>query len=116
IQDDYLDAFGNTEKFGKQIGGDILANKKTFLLIKAFELGNEQQKNTILSLLEEQNPKEKISGMLTLYGECGVQQWAEEKKRGYIQQAKADISRVKVAEERKEELKKLMHRLFNREN
>jgi len=116
IQDDYLDAFGNTEKFGKQIGGDILANKKTFLLIKAFELGNEQQKNTILSLLEEQNPKEKISGMLTLYGECGVQKWAEEKKQGYIQQAKADISRVKVAEERKEELKKLMHRLFNREN
>jgi geranylgeranyl diphosphate synthase type II len=49
IQDDYLDAFGDPKKFGKQVGGDIIANKKTFLLIHALDVANEAQKNELNS-------------------------------------------------------------------
>ena len=57
MQDDYLDAFGDPEKFGKQVGGDIIANKKTFLLIHALETASVQQKQQLQILLngEAQN-------------------------------------------------------------
>ena len=51
LKDDLLDVYGDQDKFGKQVGGDIIANKKTFLLIKALELANDSQKTALLQLL-----------------------------------------------------------------
>ena len=56
IQDDYLDSFGDPLRFGKRIGGDILMNKKTYLLLKALEMGDAAMKDEILHWLEEKNP------------------------------------------------------------
>jgi geranylgeranyl diphosphate synthase type II len=58
VQDDYLDAFGDPEKFGKDIGGDIRQNKKTFLLIHALEAASNEQRNDLLQLMKE-NPIDK---------------------------------------------------------
>ncbi len=116
IQDDYLDAFGNPEKFGKQIGGDIQSNKKTFLLIKAFQEANSAEKKEMIALLNGQNNKNKISQMLTIFKACEVDYWAEKKKESFIQMAEEDLQQVEVGEDKKGELQKLMHRLLHREN
>ena len=71
IQDDYLDAFGDPEKFGKQIGGDILSNKKTFLLLHAIEVATANQKKEIDTLIST-NPTDKVEKMLTIYKDCKV--------------------------------------------
>jgi len=71
VQDDYLDAFGDPEKFGKQVGGDILANKKTFLLIHAFEVATEARKKELQKLLNN-NSADKIEKVLQIFHECKV--------------------------------------------
>ncbi|MCW3123614.1 MAG: polyprenyl synthetase family protein, partial [Flavipsychrobacter sp.] len=71
LQDDYLDAFGDAGKLGKQNGGDIIANKKTYLLIKARENANEQQQKEIDNLLQ-QDANNKVAAMLALYTATGA--------------------------------------------
>ncbi|GAB4457199.1 MAG: polyprenyl synthetase family protein [Bacteroidales bacterium] len=74
LQDDYLDVYGDTKVFGKKIGGDIVSNKKTYLLISALNLANENQRNNLLHLLNEcQDREEKINKVTLLYNEMGVQ-------------------------------------------
>lgn len=75
IMDDYLDTFGD-DTFGKRIGGDILLNKKTFLLISALQNANAKQKERISSLFEESDEEIKISGFQDIYREIGVGQMA----------------------------------------
>ncbi|MHB1922768.1 MAG: polyprenyl synthetase family protein, partial [Chitinophagaceae bacterium] len=84
IQDDLLDAFGNPEIFGKQPGGDILENKKTFLLLKAFDLSDQEQKSHIKFLIKK-NPANKVEQMLEIFSACQVQQWAQQEKIKYAQ-------------------------------
>lgn len=71
IMDDYLDTFGD-ENFGKRIGGDILLNKKTFLLVNALQMANSEQKNTISELFKETNEEKKITAFQALYRELGI--------------------------------------------
>ncbi|HOU99283.1 MAG TPA: polyprenyl synthetase family protein [Bacteroidales bacterium] len=74
LQDDYLDVYGDTKVFGKKIGGDIVANKKTYLLISALNLANENQRKSLLHLLNHAHDRdEKISKVTFLYNEMGVQ-------------------------------------------
>lgn len=75
IMDDYLDTFGD-DTFGKRIGGDILLNKKTFLLINAMQHANADQKARITELFNETDEEAKISGFQTIYKEIGVVQIA----------------------------------------
>src|SRR5689334_7730029 len=86
VQDDYLDAFGDPEKFGKQVGGDILANKKTFLLIHAMETASSQQKFRLRQLLRGNDPK-KVEEVIGIFRECGVDEWANELKEKFIREA-----------------------------
>ncbi len=116
IQDDYLDAFGNPEKFGKLAGGDILSNKKTFLLIKAYELANATQKAGILALLDCNQPERKISEMLQIYKDCHIDQWAREQKEEYIFQARKELEQINVLSARKQRLEELVEMLLNRES
>ncbi len=115
VQDDYLDAFGNPEKFGKQVGGDILANKKTFLLIHALETVSPQQKQHLEVLLngEAQN---KVQDVIQIFKQCKVGEWATELKEKYIAEAFAHLEDIAVLSKRKEPLKQLVLFLMQREH
>lgn len=115
IQDDYLDAFGNPEKFGKQKGGDIKANKKTFLLIHALQTASEAQKEELQQLLQN-DATDKVEGVLSIFKTCGVDQWAQELKDKYIEEAYIHLEDIAVLSKRKEPLKQLALFLTQREH
>lgn len=114
LQDDYLDAFGDPARFGKQVGGDILANKKTFLLIHALETASSTQHAQILELLHT-NPEDKVARMLELFRACGVDAWAMELKNRYLDEALAHLNDIAVLSGRKEPLKELAQFLVQRQ-
>jgi geranylgeranyl diphosphate synthase type II len=115
VQDDYLDAFGDPEKFGKQVGGDIKANKKTFLLIHAFETASEVQKEELHSLLKG-NEDNKVIRVLSIFKDCGIDEWARELKEKYMQQAFEHLEDIAVLSKRKEPLKQLALYLTQRQH
>lgn len=114
VQDDYLDAFGDADKFGKQIGGDILANKKTFLLIHALENSNAVQRTKLNDLLHSDGP-DKVAEMLTLYRDTGVDAWATKLKDNYLQQALKHLDDLAVLSIRKKPLQELSAYLIQRQ-
>jgi len=114
VQDDYLDAFGDPEKFGKQVGGDIMANKKTFLLIHAMETANPTQKAELERLLKT-DESAKVEKVLNLFKECGIDAWARELKEKYIQEAAKHMEDIAVLSVRKKPLLELMHYLVQRD-
>jgi geranylgeranyl diphosphate synthase type II len=115
VQDDYLDAFGSPEKFGKQVGGDIKANKKTFLLIHALETASCSQKEKLVELLKS-NSEDKVEQVLAIFRECKVDEWATELKEKYLQESLLHLDQISVKAERKEPLKKLALYLIEREH
>lgn len=114
IQDDYLDAFGDPEKFGKEPGGDIRQNKKTFLLLYALEVANAQQKQELLHLMQE-NPANKVEKVLAIFRECNVDSWARELKQSYLDKAYQQLEAVAVTATRKAPLLELADFLVARE-
>lgn len=115
VQDDYLDAFGNPEKFGKQVGGDILANKKTFLLIHALENTSGKNRAELENLLKT-NPDDKIDRVLQLYRDCGADAWSLRLKNRYLEEALAHLDDIAVLSKRKDPLTELAHFLIKREH
>jgi len=115
VQDDYLDAFGDPKKFGKQLGGDIKANKKTFLLIHAMETASPEYKEKLDRLLEEDHAN-KVDDVLDIYKKCKVDEWAEELKEKFLLQAFNHLEDIAVLSKRKEPLKKLALYLTKREH
>ena len=115
IQDDYLDAFGNPEKFGKLQGGDIKANKKTFLLIHALQTAPDAQKNELNELLQKDS-EDKVTRVLDIFKSCGVDEWAQQLKDKYIDEAYQHLEDVAVLSKRKEPLKQLALFLTQREH
>ncbi|SHF08520.1 polyprenyl synthetase family protein [Flavisolibacter ginsengisoli] len=115
VQDDYLDAFGDPEKFGKQVGGDIKANKKTFLLIHAFETATPAQKEELHALLNN-NSEDKVSQVLNIFKACGVDEWARALKEKYMEQAFDHLEDIAVLTKRKEPLKELALYLTQRQH
>jgi geranylgeranyl diphosphate synthase type II len=115
VQDDYLDAFGDPSKFGKQVGGDILANKKTFLVIHAFESCRETEVAELKRLMKG-NEENKVEKVIRLFRECGVDTWATGLKDKYIGLAEHHLEEVAVQTLRKEPLRKLMEFLVQRDH
>jgi geranylgeranyl diphosphate synthase type II len=115
VQDDYLDAFGNPEKFGKQIGGDIKANKKTFLWIHALETASAQQKQE-LEQLSKTDGDAKVDRVLSIFKACKVDEWAKELKDKYLQEALSHLDDIAVISKRKEPLKQLALFLIQRQH
>lgn len=115
IQDDYLDAFGDPEKFGKQQGGDILVNKKTFLLLKALELCNPAQHKQLKTLLAT-SPDDKVNQVLELFRDCKVDVWAEKEKERFQQLAFEHLENIAVISSRKKPLIELADFLLKREH
>lgn len=114
IQDDYLDAFGDPEKFGKQSGGDILANKKTFLLIHALETASASQKKELQNLING-TQADKVEKVLQLFRDCKAGEWALQLKNKYLDEALAHLEDVAVLSKRKEPLKELARFLVKRD-
>ena len=118
LQDDYLDVYGDPAVFGKAIGGDIMCNKKTYMLINAFNLATEEQRVALSHWVNAENPdpKEKIAAVTDLYNKIGIRQLAEAKIQYYFDESRKYLAAVNVPEERKAELKaytdKMMHREY----
>ncbi len=115
VQDDYLDVFGDPDKFGKRVGGDILSNKKTFLLIHAMETANAEQLNLLKGLIEN-DAVDKIEKVTQIFKDCKVDDWAKELKDKYLQAALQHLEDTAVVSVRKQALMKLAEFLIQRDN
>ncbi len=114
VQDDYLDAFGDPKKFGKQPGGDIKSNKKTFLQVQALAVGNDSQKKELKKLMKENN-ESKTEKVLQVFKDCKVDEWALQLKNKYLDEAFAHLEDVAVLSKRKEPLQEMAKFLVQRE-
>jgi geranylgeranyl diphosphate synthase type II len=120
VQDDYLDAFGDPEKFGKQPGGDILSNKKTFLMIHAMDVASGTQKDLLTELMnrttsEEADKTNKVNTVLQIFKNCKVDAWAEALKEKYYAEAMKHLDEIAVLSARKTELEVLAKYLLQRD-
>lgn len=116
LQDDFLDVYGDTKVFGKAIGGDIVSNKKTFMLINAFLRANEQQRAELHRWVEatEFDEQEKIVAVTRLYNEIGIDKLAQERIDHYFKQGLACLEAVKIDAERKANLTAYVYKLMKR--
>ena len=117
LQDDYLDVYGDTKVFGKEIGGDITSNKKTYMLINAFNLANEAQRAELQKWVDAKDfdRAEKVAAVTRLYNEIGIDKMAQEKIAYYFEQSKKYLDAVNVPAERKEELAKYAQKMMKRQ-
>lgn len=115
IQDDYLDAFAENTSFGKQVGGDIKANKKTFLLLSAFEKAGDVELQQLNQLLTQKNKQdEKVDQMLKLFDALGVKEDTKSRMNDYHRLAMQALARISVSDERKKPLMELAKSLLVR--
>ena len=117
VQDDLLDTYGDTEVFGKRIGGDIIANKKTFLLIKALEKADGKQNEILNNLINGSNnkPQEKIDAVKDIYNDLNIKNLTSDLAGDYFKNALVNLDKVQVPEEKKVHLKQLAELLLKRE-
>lgn len=117
LQDDYLDVYGDTKVFGKAIGGDITSNKKTFMLINAFNHANDAQRAELQKWVDAQefDREEKVAAVTRLYNEIGIDKLAQDKIAYYFEQSKKYLDAVNVPAERKEELAKYAQKMMKRQ-
>lgn len=117
LKDDLLDVYGDPLRFGKNIGGDILCNKKTYLVIKAFEHANTDQEALLNDWFTREtfDPQEKIAAVTRLYNEIGVKALCENRIVEYSKRASESLNRVNVPAENKQELETMMNELMHRE-
>ena len=113
IQDDYLDAYGDAAIFGKEPGGDIKQNKKTFLLLHALSVADKEQSEA-LELLLKNDDAQKVDKVLAIFNECGVGAWAENLKAKYLQEAFGHLESIAVVSARKQPLIDLANYLMIR--
>lgn len=116
LQDDYLDVYGDEKVFGKAIGGDITSNKKTYMLINAFQRADAKQLEELTKWVgaAEFDRKEKVEAVTRLYNEIGIDELAKQKIAYYFEQSEKYLAAVNVPAEKKAELihyaEKMMHR------
>lgn len=116
LKDDLLDVYGNIETFGKQVGGDILCNKKTYLLIHAQKTaqGEIQKKlNYWLNIINPE-PERKIREVTEIYNQLEVKKICEDAMMFYFEKAIASLGKVNVSSNKKQELRKLAEKLMFR--
>jgi geranylgeranyl diphosphate synthase type II len=114
VQDDYLDAFGDPGKFGKQVGGDIRTNKMTFLLIHALETATKGKKEELMALMKEDHPG-KVEKVIDVFRESKVDEWALQLKKQYLEEALDHLEDIAVLSRRKEPLRELARFLVKRD-
>ena len=118
LQDDLLDIYGDPATFGKNIGGDILCNKKTIFLVNALKQASEEQRAELLDWMakQEYDPAAKIAHFTALYNALGLKAQVEAKISDYFDRAMGYFDQLQVAPERLEILKAICHRLMHRQS
>lgn len=116
LQDDYLDVYGDPAVFGKAIGGDIVSNKKTYMLINAFNRADNAQRDELERWIRatDFDRQEKVKAVTGLYDEMGIDRLAQQKIAGYFNESKTYLDRVGVSDERKSELMRYAQRMMKR--
>ncbi len=117
IQDDLLDIYGDVKVFGKTSGGDIVANKKTFLYVRAIETASVAQRKKLQELFsnKEYDPETKVNIVTDLYDQLGIKKATEEIAGNYIKSAFSFLEKAEAGKERKTELTRLANSLVSRE-
>lgn len=118
LKDDLLDVYGNPDVFGKNIGGDILCNKKTYLLIEALARATPDQRQELNRWTETTactHPAEKVAAVTTLYDQTGAKARCEALMNEYSSLARQALNQLSVTPDRRQELDRLMQRLMHRE-
>ena len=117
LQDDLLDAYGSADKFGKRVGGDILQNKKTYLVTKAMEVADPASSEALSRFLNDQqmDPDEKIGAVLSIFDDLGIPQLTRAEKNAYQEQAMQHLGKVKAPGKRKKVLEELAAQLLERQ-
>lgn len=117
LKDDYLDVYGDPDVFGKNTGGDILCNKKTYMLIKALEEADKKQLAELIFWLDATSyePKEKIAKVTELYNQIGIKRCCEEKMKEYYDAALSILDKVSIEKSKKAEITNMVHNLMYRE-
>ena len=114
IQDDILDTFGDGTITGKQVGGDIIANKKTLLLIELFESVHKDDKKLLDDLMQLTDTEQKVQSVINLYDKYLIKQFAESKKQQYLDLAYKHLADISVDETKKTILINTAEELMNR--
>lgn len=116
LQDDYLDVYGDPKVFGKNIGGDITSNKKTFMLINAMLKAEGEDKAELTKWIEATNfdRNEKVAAVTALYNKLGIDRMAQEKIEYYFAESEKFLDAVSVNANRKAELKEYAARMMKR--
>ena len=117
LKDDLLDVYGDPLNFGKEIGGDIISNKKTFLLIKALEASNKENKTTLSKWIQATSfdVNAKIKAVKDIYDELNLESTTEKLIQKYYLAALNCLTEVNVSDDRKKELLMYTNDLMNRE-
>lgn len=117
LQDDYLDVYGNPAVFGKAIGGDILCNKKTFMLINAFERADSSLRSELLRWMTatDYEPQSKIAAVTEIYNKLGIDKLAKEKINYYFAESRKYLDAVSVPASRKSILEAYTDAMMHRE-
>lgn len=116
IQDDYLDTYGDANLFGKTIGGDILSNKKTFLLVHAMEVLPTDLKKSLFNEMDEPAPdkEKKISAIRDLFDKAGIPEFSREKMNAYYKEGMKELKLTGVPPERRVIIEELAEKLVSR--
>ncbi len=117
LMDDLLDVYADQAKFGKQVGGDIISNKKTFLLLKALELADQTQLEKLNDWIRatDFDNEQKVEAVKGIYNEIGIQELTLSKMSEYFQKGFDALAKIEVAEEKKKPLIEFTNYLINRD-
>jgi geranylgeranyl diphosphate synthase type II len=116
LQDDYLDAFGNPETFGKQVGGDIIENKKTYLYLKAIEFANSDEKEQLLHLfsIQPEDNSAKIASVKEIFNSSGASSATQKAIQDYTLKAFETLRNISIDNEKKDILRSFGENLMGR--
>lgn len=114
LQDDILDVYGDPEKFGKQVGGDIISNKKTFLHLKAKSLINAEERDILLG--EHPTTEQKVTAVTALYNNYAIKELSNTEMEKYLAKAYQALNALGVDENRKTQLRELTKQIMERES
>ncbi|MFP4844248.1 polyprenyl synthetase family protein [Winogradskyella sp. PE311] len=116
LQDDYLDAFGNPETFGKQVGGDILENKKTYLYLKTLELGSSEIQSSLVSFINDNSIEsdKKVESVKLLFNKSGASEATKNAVKQYTDKAFKVLEQLHISDEKKHVLKLFGEQLMTR--
>ena len=116
LQDDYLDAFGNPETFGKQVGGDILENKKTYLYLKTLELGSSNEQSSLVETMSDSSisDADKVNRVKGLFNKSGASEATQDAVKNYTSKAFTVLETLNISEDKKQLLRLFGEQLMNR--